>query len=180
MATHWGGAVVRTTHVTGLFTDVGLLCGKLISLYCRKRCGRKFKKADRGVVADDLCKLSLLGMIASSFTVGIFVGAHLSAAMGHWAFLVPAGITGSIGLSYFIYRVFASHKLRSDEVPDKDDMEAPAKPLDPVSGAEKEHRASSDMHHSASFASSDRHDQSTEYTDSSSRDSQESSVEQSP
>ena len=29
MATHWGGAVIRTTHVTGLLTDVGLLLGRL-------------------------------------------------------------------------------------------------------------------------------------------------------
>merc|ERR1719440_2672744 len=106
LATHWGGAVVRTTHVTGLFTDVGLVFGRLLSLLCRKRCGAKFDDFDRAFIADDVSKLSVLLMIAWCFACGVFCGAHLHQEMDHLAFLVPASITGTMGLSYLIYRVF--------------------------------------------------------------------------
>jgi len=116
MATHWGGAVVRTTHVTGLFTDVGLLCGRMLSLLCRKRCGAAFDDFDVAFVQDDVSKLSLLLMIALSFVVGVWAGARVHREMKHFAFLVPASITGIIGLAYLIYRVFILGKsLFSDE-----------------------------------------------------------------
>jgi uncharacterized membrane protein YoaK (UPF0700 family) len=116
MCTHWGGAVVRTTHVTGLFTDVGLLMGRMLSIFCRKRCGSKFDDFDRAFVEDDLSKLSALFSIALAYIIGVFIGAHLYIAMEHWAFLVPAGITGSIGLTYSVYRVFVLRKkFFSDE-----------------------------------------------------------------
>merc|ERR1711985_152668 len=105
MATHWGGAVIRTTHVTGLFTDSGLLVGRLSSLLCRKRCGKYFDEFDRAVVTDDVSKLSVLGSIAISFFIGVFVGSHLFNAMKHWAFLVPASVTGTIGVFYAFFRV---------------------------------------------------------------------------
>merc|ERR1719310_1822078 len=106
MATQWGGAVLRTTHVSGLFTDVGLLSGSLLSLLCRKRCGTMFNDFDKASVADDLSKLSLLLGLAFCFTVGLFSGAKLVSVMDYRAFLVPAGITGSIGFICLIYRVF--------------------------------------------------------------------------
>jgi uncharacterized membrane protein YoaK (UPF0700 family) len=105
LATHWGGAVVRTTHVTGLFTDVGLLLGRLSSMLMRKRCGRDFSRAEQDAVADDLSKLSVLGSIAGGFLVGIALGVALFDAMQHYAFLVPAGVLGSFGLAYMFYRV---------------------------------------------------------------------------
>merc|ERR1712151_184982 len=102
MATHWGGAVVRTTHVTGLFTDVGLLLGRLLSIFCRKRCGAIFDDFDKAFVEDDLSKLSVLLSIAASFLIGIFVGAHLHKGMKDWTFLFPASITGTAGVTYSI------------------------------------------------------------------------------
>eukprot|EP00927_Polykrikos_kofoidii_P061001 TRINITY_DN55896_c0_g1_i1.p1 TRINITY_DN55896_c0_g1~~TRINITY_DN55896_c0_g1_i1.p1 ORF type:complete len:473 (+),score=85.14 TRINITY_DN55896_c0_g1_i1:73-1491(+) len=106
MATHWGGAVIRTTHVTGLFTDVGLLIGRVLSVLCRKRCGQRFDAIDTVEVADDLSKMSVLVTIAAAFFFGIFIGAHLWKAIGHFAFLVPATFTGVAGASYSFYRVF--------------------------------------------------------------------------
>jgi len=110
LATNWAGAVVRTTHVTGLFTDLGLLMGRLLSMFCRNRCGRTFDEIDRLEVDDDLSKLSVLGGIALGFLVGVFTGNHLFWALAAKAFLVPAGITGSIGLAYSFYRVFVLHQ----------------------------------------------------------------------
>merc|ERR1719498_225651 len=105
LATHWGGAVVCTTHVTGLCTDVGLPLGRLSSMLMRKRCGRDFSRAEQDAAADDLSKLSVLGSIAGGFLVGIAFGVALFDAMQHYAFLVPAAVLGSFGLVYMFYRV---------------------------------------------------------------------------
>lgn len=110
MATHWGGAVIRTTHVTGLFTDVGLLIGRLSSIFCRKRCGAKFDDFDRAFVEDDISKLSVLSLIATFFLIGVYSGAKFYNGMKEKAFLIPASITGTIGLTYSIYRVVILHQ----------------------------------------------------------------------
>jgi uncharacterized membrane protein YoaK (UPF0700 family) len=115
MATHWGGAVIRTTHVTGLLTDVGLLLGRMASMLCRKRCGKDFDRFDIVFMQDDMSKLSVLATIAASFLTGVVVGAFLEDAMGQRAFLVPAGITGCVGVAYSFYRVIAlGNKFFSD------------------------------------------------------------------
>jgi uncharacterized membrane protein YoaK (UPF0700 family) len=101
MATHWGSAVLRTTHVTGLFTDVGLLVGKLT----RKSCVRRSDAASKAQWADDLSKLSLLLSLALAFFVGIYAGAGLYNKMKQYAFFVPAAITGVGGLGCLVYRV---------------------------------------------------------------------------
>lgn len=105
MATEWGGAVIRTTHVTGLFTDVGLLIGRLTSLLCRKCCGRNFNSIDKAEATDALAKLTVLSSIGMSYLVGIVAGAILFNHMEEKAFLVPAIITGTIGVTYGFYRV---------------------------------------------------------------------------
>jgi len=110
MATHWGGAVIRTTHVTGLFTDVGLLTGRIISMFMRKRCGRRFDDIDRAAVQDDISKLSVLWSIALAFLVGCIVGTKLHNEIEEYAFLVPAAITGTAGVSYMVYRVVVLHE----------------------------------------------------------------------
>lgn len=130
LATHWGGAVIRTTHVTGLFTDVGLLIGRVLSMLVRKRCGRAFDDIDRAACADDVSKLSVLGTIATAYVVGIFLGAHLHAALGYHAFLIPAAVTGSVGFTYSCYRVAVLHqRLFSDEEMEIVDMEVESAPL---------------------------------------------------
>mmetsp|Transcript_75931 Transcript_75931/g.210808 ORF Transcript_75931/g.210808 Transcript_75931/m.210808 type:complete len:509 (+) Transcript_75931:44-1570(+) len=106
MATQWGGAVLRTTHVTGLFTDVGLLVGRILSMLCRKRCGQAFDAIDNVEAADDLSKLSVLVPIATCFLIGVIAGSYFQNAIGVYAFLVPAAITGATGVAYMVYRVF--------------------------------------------------------------------------
>lgn len=110
LATNWGGAIIRTTHVTGLFTDVGLLLGRVSSIMLRKRFGQRFDSIDRVEVADDLSKLSVLITIAMAFFTGILIGSYLQSIMGKHALLVPAGITGSVGIIYSLYRVVILHQ----------------------------------------------------------------------
>lgn len=115
MATFWGGAVVRTTHVTGLFTDVGLLIGRLLSLMARKRFGKRFDSIDRVEVVDGVNKLCFLGVLAVSFLLGIIIGANVHGAVHEYAFLVPAAVVGTLGMAYLVHRVFIlKQKLFSD------------------------------------------------------------------
>jgi uncharacterized membrane protein YoaK (UPF0700 family) len=105
LATQWGTATLRTTHVTGLFTDLGVLTGKLTVRFIRKRCGTKFDLVDQGEVRDDLSKWLVLLSIAVGFLVGVIVGAVLSRSLEQNAFLIPAGITAIASISYLTYRV---------------------------------------------------------------------------
>merc|ERR1712070_575490 len=92
LATHWGGVVVRTTHVTGLFTDVGLLNGRLLSLLATR--GRHLEGDDRVAAADDLSKLSVLACLAVAFLSGIILGTTSFQTIGNYSFLVPAAAVG--------------------------------------------------------------------------------------
>lgn len=115
MATHWGGAVVRTTHVTGLFTDVGLLIGRLASITIRKRFGKRFDVIDRVEVIDNARKLSFLTMLAICFLVGIIAGEKVHNQIHEYAFLFPACVVGVLGLAYLFHRVCVlGYKLFSD------------------------------------------------------------------
>merc|ERR1719450_864344 len=76
----------------------------------RKRCGARFDRIDSVGAADDLSKLSVLVSIAIAFFGGVVLGAHLHTVMKEYAFLVPAGITGSAGLLYSFYRVKMLHQ----------------------------------------------------------------------
>jgi len=125
MATIWTGAVVRTTHVTGLLTDVGLIIGRLLSMLLRKRCGKAFDQVDQVEVADDLSKMSVLSSLVLGFLVGVSVGAVLEQAIDEYAFLIPAAITGLMGLSYSAYRVwhlkqhfFSTEEMEVVDVPE--------------------------------------------------------------
>merc|ERR1719191_1161741 len=68
MATSYSGAVIRTTHVTGIATDVGLISGRLLMQFCRTRCAkwhvRELRTGSVGTdFAEDLKKLFLLGLL---------------------------------------------------------------------------------------------------------------------
>jgi uncharacterized membrane protein YoaK (UPF0700 family) len=121
LATHWGGAVVRTTHVTGLFTDVGLLAGRLLSLLTTRCC--RLDSDDTVAAADDLSKLSVLGTIATAFLAGIILGTHCFLSIGHYAFLIPAVAVGSFGCAYLCYRVFGQCFSSKEEMEMDKDIE---------------------------------------------------------
>jgi len=87
MATTYSGAVVRTSHLSGMFTDLGIMLGHAIRgmPVARKRLG-----------------LSIV-VIASFFAGGI-VGAWLFSAARYAALYVPAALTGVAGVAYVLYR----------------------------------------------------------------------------
>ena len=86
LATRYSGAVVRTTHVTGLFTDLGLMIGARLR-------GETFDKR----------KAKLFVTIIFGFISGGTVGAVIFERLEFIALLVPASLC--LGLA-FAYRLF--------------------------------------------------------------------------
>lgn len=123
MATSYSGAVIRTTHVTGICTDVGLIIGRLVAANVKFYC-----RSDDCQLADDertgdCRKLLLLVILGVSFCLGVFVGTLLHNPMGVYTLLLPAGLTGTAGMSYTAYRscclhqpLFSSREPRSPKV----------------------------------------------------------------
>lgn len=87
MATTYSGAIVRTSHVSGMFTDLGITLGHAL---------RGLPVARR--------RLALCLVIISAFLAGGILGALLFGRWGHGALYLPAALTGSTGLVYAVYR----------------------------------------------------------------------------
>ena len=86
MTSTYSGAVVRTTHVTGLFTDLGITVG----LWLRGQA------ADRRRV---VLYLTLIGV----FLFGGVLGAAGFDAIRFYALLVPALMAAAMGIMYLLY-----------------------------------------------------------------------------
>ena len=87
MVTTYSGAVVRTTHLIGMFTDLGIGLGHLL----------------RGMPLP-MRRLTLSGLIISGFLGGGVLGAWFYRHWGYDALLAPALLTGSTGIGYVLYR----------------------------------------------------------------------------
>ena len=87
MVTTYSGAVVRTTHLSGMFTDLGIDLGHLL----------------RGMPLP-MRRLTLSGLIISGFLGGGVLGAWFYRHWGYDALLAPARLTGSTGIGYVLYR----------------------------------------------------------------------------
>ena len=87
MATTYSGAVVRTSHVSGMFTDLGITLGHAL---------RGLPVAKR--------RLWLCLVIVASFLTGGIVGALLFGQVQYRALYLPALLTGGTGLTYAVYR----------------------------------------------------------------------------
>jgi len=90
MATTFSGAVVRTTHLSGMFTDLGIGLGHLL----------------RGLPLQ-VRRLTLSGLIISGFLGGGIVGAWLFMHFRYDALLAPALLTGLTGIVYVLYQQWA-------------------------------------------------------------------------
>ena len=87
MATSYSGAVIRTTHVSGIVTDLGIWLGHRL----------------RGLPVET--KRAWLGLtLFGGFFLGGMAGALLFNQWGYLALLLPAALTGITGLSYAIYK----------------------------------------------------------------------------
>ena len=89
MASTYSGMVFRTTHVSGMFTDLGIYIGQRL----------------RGLQVDTL-RIRVCVLVVTAFTLGGAAGALLFKLMQERTLLVPAALTGLCGLGYSIYRQY--------------------------------------------------------------------------
>lgn len=98
MVTTYSGTVIRTTHVSGMFTDLGIFLGHAI----------------RGLPVDKhRLRLSLL--IVSAFLSGGVFGGILFRKLEYTTLYIPAIITGSLAAIY----AFSFHRKRTTRVNDE-------------------------------------------------------------
>lgn len=95
MATTYSGAVVRTSHLSGMFTDLGIMLGHAL---------RGMPLARR--------RLGLCGVVIAFFFAGGWLGAWLFGRLGYAALYLPAALTGVAGLAYVGYR--QRQRMRGD------------------------------------------------------------------
>lgn len=83
LATSYSGAVIRTTHMTGIVTDLGMLIGHAL----------RGERAEWG-------RLKLLGLLLFSFLFGGAIAAVAWSLMAAWTLLVPAVALTAAGLAW--------------------------------------------------------------------------------
>lgn len=88
MVTTYSGASMRTTHVTGMVTDLGLALGHLAR-------GEKI----------DWFIFRMYGVLLLGFFAGGVVGALGFGRYGYGTLLIPATLSGAAGLGYTLYRL---------------------------------------------------------------------------
>jgi uncharacterized membrane protein YoaK (UPF0700 family) len=86
MMSTYSGTVVRTTHLSGMFTDLGIFLGHKL----------------RGVKADPL-RLRLCVLIISAFFCGGVTGAGAFRRLSYAALYLPAGVAAATALAYVFY-----------------------------------------------------------------------------
>ena len=91
LVTTYSGAVIRTTHLTGIFTDLGIMLGARLR-------GEQF----------DRRKASLFIIIIIGFISGGTLGAYFFSVLNFYALYIPAGICLLLAFSYSIYNAKVS------------------------------------------------------------------------
>lgn len=96
----YSGAVIRTTHVTGIFTDLGIYIGHLLRR-----------------LPVDMLRLRVCVVVAASFMIGSAAGALLFRVLQERTLLIPAALTGFCGVSYSLYRQYVTGKGTTSDAP---------------------------------------------------------------
>ncbi|MDX2322398.1 MAG: YoaK family protein [Moritella sp.] len=91
LVTTYSGAVIRTTHLTGIFTDLGIMLGARLR-------GEPFDKR----------KASLFILIMIGFISGGSFGAYFFSILNFYALYIPAAICLLLAFSYSIYNAKVS------------------------------------------------------------------------
>jgi uncharacterized membrane protein YoaK (UPF0700 family) len=86
MVSTYSGAVIRTTHLSGMFTDLGIFLGHSI----------------RGLPVD-IRRLRLCFLIISGFFCGGIAGASAFSYLRYSALFIPGILTAATSLSYGLY-----------------------------------------------------------------------------
>ncbi len=87
MATSYSHAVVRSTHMSGIVSDLGIMLGQLLRQH-----------------QIDTTKGKLLLTLLTGFTLGGSLATVLYQWLGFGALWIPAISSGGVGLGYYVYR----------------------------------------------------------------------------
>lgn len=87
MVSTYSGMVFRTTHVSGMFTDLGIYLGHRL----------------RGLEVDTL-RVRVCVLVIATFMLGGVAGAVLFGHLKEHSLLIPATLTGLCGVLYSLYR----------------------------------------------------------------------------
>ena len=93
MVSTYSGAVVRTTHLSGMFTDLGIFLGHALRR-----------------IPVDTRRLKLCFLVISGFLCGGIAGTFGFNIFGYSALLFPASLTAVVSIAYGLYRF---HKDRA-------------------------------------------------------------------
>ncbi len=98
MCTTFSGAVIRTTHMTGILTDIGLILGQAI-FYPRTR--------------KHIWKLKVLLPLYGTFCLGGVIGWFAYQILLSKAILIPSAIVGILGITHVCYcKIVLMYKTR--------------------------------------------------------------------
>jgi uncharacterized membrane protein YoaK (UPF0700 family) len=100
MASTYSGAVLRTTHLSGMFTDCGAAMGHLL----------------RGAPVDWI-RVRLYLLLISFFALGGVLGSWLFGAFGPSTLYFPAILTGVVAIVYTTYAHTRRHRVRTCPAP---------------------------------------------------------------
>lgn len=89
MMSTYSGAVMRTTHISGMFTDLGIALGHAL----------RRMPVDRR-------RLSLCCLVISGFFLGGLTGALLFSRWSYLALLLPAILTAAVAGAYEVYKIY--------------------------------------------------------------------------
>ncbi|MCX7514945.1 YoaK family protein [Frateuria hangzhouensis] len=93
MVSTYSGMVFRTTHVSGMFTDLGIYLGHRL----------------RGLEVDSL-RVRVCVLVIATFMLGGVAGAILFGRLREQSLLIPATLTGLCGVLYSLYRQRATSR----------------------------------------------------------------------
>jgi len=94
LVTRLSGAVVRTTHLTGIVTDMGMETVRAYRLLKSHGLKGLLPRLLQFRTAPELGKLRLHGAILLSFTLGALVGPYLYLRCGYVSMVLPLSILG--------------------------------------------------------------------------------------
>ena len=100
MVSTYSGAAVRTTHISGMFTDLGIFFGHAL----------------RGLPVDAR-RLRLCYLIISGFLCGGVAGAVAFRHLGYATLFIPGGLTAATALTYGVLRDAQTRRLLTSDDP---------------------------------------------------------------
>jgi len=104
LCSSWSGNVIRTTHMTGTATDLGLAAGRIISRFLSKRISvRNYGQDDWEEHAADRNKVILMSLLLAGFVGGACAGTCAFNSLEVYTLCLPTGLYCSLSIVHALY-----------------------------------------------------------------------------